>query len=185
MCCSFKVSREEECACRGRRNWCFCDFCYSALHFSLWYARKRAFKRKDDSQSKRTRILLLVENCLLRALRENFQPVFVTCIKILRTFFANTTGTYLRVLSRDVHIINTRERKASTRSNYLGSTRVSAVGGKNVGVFVTSSRACATFFAPRYSTKGIFERRTARAESGRLLVVGPPSLLRCPRLFSR
>ena len=62
---------------------------------------------------------------------------------------------------------------------------MSAVGGKNVGVFVTSSRACATFFAPRYSTKGIFERRTARAESGRLLVVGMMSLLRCPRLFSR
>lgn len=35
--------------------------------------------------------------------------------------------------------------------------------------------------------KGIFERRTARAESRRLLVVGgpPSSLLRCPRLFFR
>ena len=50
------------------------------LHFSLCYALKRAFKRKDDSQSKRTHILLLVENCLLRALRENFQPIFVTSI---------------------------------------------------------------------------------------------------------
>ena len=47
------------------------------------------------------------------------------------------TRTHVRVLSCDVHIINTRERKAYVRSNYLGSTRVSAVGGET-GVFVTS-----------------------------------------------
>lgn len=74
------------------------------------------------------------------------------------TSFKNTTyshfslcysRTHVRVLSRDAHIINTRERKAYVRSNYLGSTRVSAVGGET-GVFVTSIRARATFFAPRY-----------------------------------
>ena len=62
---------------------------------------------------------------------------FVTSFKNTTLIFRSTTRTYLRVLSCDVHIINTRERKASVRSNYLGSTRVSAVGGET-GVFVTS-----------------------------------------------
>ena len=80
---------------------------------------------------------------------EEMASGFVTSFKNTTHIFRSTTRTYLRVLSCDVHIINTRERKASVRSKYLGSTRESAVGGET-GVFVTSIRARATFFAPRY-----------------------------------
>ena len=69
---------------------------------------------------------------------EEMASGFVTSFKNTTHIFRSTTRTYLRVLSCDVHIINTRERKGtSVRSKYLGSTRESYVGGET-GVFVTS-----------------------------------------------
>ena len=87
--------------------------------------------RADESCASSREVLFCEE------IWEEMASGFVTSFKNTTHIFRSTTRTYLRVLSCDVHIINTRERKASVRSNYLGSTRVSAVGGET-GVFVTS-----------------------------------------------